>query len=447
MTRQGLTKLLVTIAVVILMSSLMIQTRPQTAKADLPVLSVQSAQSSQIASAAPATKCMDCHHSELLSRVDQLTTDPKPDLRPAWRPDGIRLAFYSGRSGNDDIWAIDVDGNNEAQLTEDPARDRRPSWSPDGAKIVFDSDRAGTHDIWIMNVDGSEQRQLTTGPGQEMFASFSPDGSQIIYYGYEGGRNDIWTMDIDGSNPRSLTSGLADEKQSQCTFACHTPAFSPDGKTIAFHADHDGARNIWVMDADGNNHRQLTTTSSNSDISNYLPSWSPDGRIIFQAERPVALTIRTDIRMINPDGSDEITLFAEVAHGGPFIWSPDGTRVAVHSQQGGAGNFDIFVATFGEAAEEGQLEEEEAPVEEEAPAEEGSPAEEAPAEEEADVEGEIPAEEETLTSNEVTTSSVTAVEDAVTSPLGSAGTLAIVGVSLLLVLAIVVYGLRKFRRN
>jgi Tol biopolymer transport system component len=310
-----------------------------------------------------------------------------------------------------------------------------------------------------MNADGSEQKQLTTGPGQEMFASFNPDGSQIIYYGYEGGRNDIWMIDIDGNNLRSLTDGLADEKQSQCTFACHTPAFSPDGKTIAFHADHEGARNVWVMDADGNNPRQLTTTSSSSDISNYLPSWSPDGRIIFQAERPVAMTIRTDIRMINPDGSDEITLFTEVAHGGPFVWSPDGTQVAVHSQQGGAGNFDIFVATF-EAADEGQLEDEETPTDEETPADEEMPveeespaegessiAEDAPAEGEASIEGETPTEEEVLISNEVTASSIAAVEDTVTSPLGSVSTFAIAGVSLLLVLTVVGYGLRKFRQN
>lgn len=469
MIRQNLMTLLVTIAIVILISAL---THLQTAKADRPVVPVQPSQPSQRAGAAPAPQCMECHHSELMSRVEQLTTDPKPDLRPAWSPDGTRLAFYSGRSGNDDIWAIDVDGNAEAQLTEDPGRDRRPSWSPDGTKIVFDSNRAGSHDIWIMNADGSDQRPLTTDPGTEMFASFSPDGSQIIYYGYKEGRNDIWTMEIDGSNLRSLTNGLADEKQNQCTFACHTPAFSPDGQTIAFHADNDGARNIWVMDANGNNPRQLTVTSSNSDTSNYLPSWSPDGRIIFQAERPVAMTIRTDIRMINSDGSDEITLFAEVAHGGPFVWSPDGTRVAVHSQQGGAGNFDIFVATFGEAAEEGQSEEEEtpadedppaqeeAPVEEELPAEEGSPAEgetpaeeavpveeEAPAEEAASVEGETDAEAEAGSSNAEMPSSAVVGEDMVTSPRGSAGTWLIVGVSLLLILAVIGFGLRKFRRS
>ena len=430
MTKQNLMKLLVTITIITLISGLIIQIWPQDAKANLIVLPAQPSELSQGANAAPAVKCMECHHSELLSRVDQLTTDPKPDLRPAWSPDGTRLAFYSGRSGNDDIWAINIDGTAEAQLTEDPASDRRPAWSRDGTKIVFDSDRAGSHDIWIMNADGSDQRQLTTSPGEEMFASFNPDGSQVIFYGYEGGRNDIWTMDTDGSNLQSLTSSLADETQSQCTFACHTPAYSPDGETIAFHADKDGARNIWVMDADGNNPRQLTTTSSSGDINNFLPSWSPDGRIIFQAEKPVALTIRTDIRMINPDGSDEVTLFTEVAHGGPFVWSPDGTRVALHSQRGGAGNFDIFVATFGEATEQDES------------GQAGTPTEE-----EVAIEEEVPKEEETLTRNEVASSSEATSENTVTSPLGFTTIIVIGGVLLILILVVVIYGLRKLRRT
>lgn len=425
MAKQNLMKLLLALAVIILISGLMVQIRPRFAKANLPDLPANTSELSQVADAAPI-KCMECHHSALLSRIDQLTTDPTPDLRPAWSPDGTRLAFYSGRSGNDDIWAINVDGSGEAQLTDDLASDRRPAWSPDGTKIVFDSDRGGSHDIWIMNADGSDQKQLTTSPGEEMFASFSPDGSRIIFYGYQGGRNNIWTMDTDGSNLKSLTNDLADENQSQCTFACHTPAYSPDGNTIAYHADNNGIRNIWVMDADGKNPRQLTTTSSNGDINNYLPSWSPDGRIIFQAEKPVALTIRTDIRMINPDGSDEVTLFAEVAHGGPFIWSPDGTRVALHSQRGGAGNFDIFVATFGEAVEE-----------------EGKPAQ-------TDVPPQVAMpEKEGAGPDEVAPSSEAASETPVTLPLEFTPIAAVAGVSLVLILVGVgiIYGLRKLRRD
>jgi Tol biopolymer transport system component len=357
MTRQRLIKLLISAAVFILTTSLVLEFFPFAAKANPTVGPDREPRPTQAGNAMIAAQCMECHHSELLSRVDQLTTDPSPDLRPAWSADGKRLAFYSSRSGNDDIFVVNVDGSDEAQLTQDPASDRRPTWSHDGSKIVFDSDRSGNRDIWIMNADGSDQRQLTATSSAEMFASFSPDGAQIFFYGYEDGRNDIWSMDSDGGNLKPLTSGLTDVKQNQCTFACHTPAVSPDGSTIVYDADQGGERNIWLMDSDGANPRQLTTTDrSPSDptiiTNNFLPSWTADGRIIFQAERPLALTLRNDIRVIDADGGNQTTLFTEVAHGGPFIWSPDGTRVALHSQRAGAGNFDIFVATFGEVAEE-----------------------------------------------------------------------------------------------
>ncbi|HEX9922087.1 MAG TPA: hypothetical protein VGD99_05450 [Anaerolineae bacterium] len=426
MTRQDLLKLLVAIAIVILLSGLITQVLPLTAKANPTEPLVQTSELSQIGAATTATQCAECHHSELVSRVDQITTDPSADLRPAWSPDGTQLAFYSGRSGNDDIWIINVDGNSESQLTDDPGRDRRPAWSPDGTKIVFDSNRTGSHDIWIMNADGSEQRQLTTNPGAEMFASFSPDGSQVIFYGYEGGRNEIWTVDIDSGNLHSLTNGLADEQQSQCTFACHTPAFSPDGTSIVFHADEDGSRNIWMMDADGNNLRQLTTTTS-GDINNYLPSWSPDGRIIFQAERADAETIYTDIRVIDPDGNNQETLFTEVAHGGPFVWSPDGTRVALPSQRGGAGNFDIFVATFGDVAEKEALEETEVPLEGDESA---------------------PAGAEAATPNEVVPSSAEEASPTnVTSPSEFGNTIIVLGVVGLIIMTVVVFSVRRYKRN
>jgi len=145
----------------------------------------------------------------------------------------------------------------------------------------------------------------------------------------------------------------------------------------------------------------------------------------------VALTIRTDIRMINPDGSNEVTLFTEVAHGGPFIWSPDGTKVTLHSQRGGAGNFDIF-ATFGEVAEEQTPEPNEAQEEDtidQAPLEEETP-------------------EEATAPQEVGSPSEATTAPAVEAASNNIGFITVVGVSLLVVVGFVIfYGLRKFRRN
>jgi Tol biopolymer transport system component len=255
------------------------------------------------------------------------------------------LAYYSGRSGNDDIWVVNMDGTGELQVTRDSASDRRPAWNPDGTKLVFDSDRAGSRDIWVANADGSDLQQLTNTPGEELFASWSPDGSEIVFFAYAEGHNEIWAVSPDGSNLRPLTDNLADERQGQCTFACHQPSWSPDGARLAFHADQDGKRDIWIMDADGSNARQLTSGT----VNNFLPSFTSDGKIIFIAEIASLQRTLVDIKTIDPDGGEETTLFEQVAHGGPFIWSPDGNRVALHSQRAAAGNFDIFVATLGDA--------------------------------------------------------------------------------------------------
>jgi len=90
-----------------------------------------------------------------------LTNSPGGDFDPAWSPDGRRIAFYSARGGNKEIYVMDADGGNIRNLTNDPKTDGRPSWSPDGQSIAFNSDRDGDHEIYIMDADGSNQRSLT----------------------------------------------------------------------------------------------------------------------------------------------------------------------------------------------------------------------------------------------------------------------------------------------
>jgi TolB protein len=101
-------------------------------------------------------------------------SDPKPvvkeggyAIQPAWAPDGKKIAFASNKSGNMDIWAIELIGNKLAQLTSDPSSDTDPSWSADGSKIVFTSTRSGQMQIWIMDSDGNNQKQLTGRSGSE----------------------------------------------------------------------------------------------------------------------------------------------------------------------------------------------------------------------------------------------------------------------------------------
>ena len=79
----------------------------------------------------------------------------------AWSPDGQQIAFTSSRDGDDEIFAVNVDGSNLRQLTDNNAKDTSSAWSADGLQIVFSSDRDGDWEIYVMNADGSDVRQLT----------------------------------------------------------------------------------------------------------------------------------------------------------------------------------------------------------------------------------------------------------------------------------------------
>jgi dipeptidyl aminopeptidase/acylaminoacyl peptidase len=72
----------------------------------------------------------------------------------------------SDRSGNSDIWVMDVDGSNKVQLTTNTSVDTGTTWSPDGNKIVFQSDRSGNYDIWVMDVSDGEMTEIAYDDGE-----------------------------------------------------------------------------------------------------------------------------------------------------------------------------------------------------------------------------------------------------------------------------------------
>lgn len=329
------------------------------------------------ANAAAKMTCMTCHQTRgSVARIQQITHEGR-NMRPAWSPDGQKVAYYSNRTGNDDIWVASLDSGEEVRLTTDPASDRRPAWSPDGNWIAFDSDRSGNRDIWIIRADGGELKPLTSSPKEDLFASWSPDGQKIAFFSYGSGINELWMIDVDGRNPTPVLPKLAREEARQCSFACHQPAWNQSSDKLAFHSEQSGNRDIWVVNADGTELTRLTTDPG----EDYYPSWTPDGRIVFMTERVAADKVWNEVRVIDVDGGQETTLFTDVAHGGPFYWSPEGNRIALHSQLA-SDNFDVFVATIGEPpgeepaprAEEAapQVKEAEAPAAEESPSATGA---------------------------------------------------------------------------
>ncbi|MEE2619689.1 MAG: hypothetical protein VX677_13830, partial [Candidatus Poribacteria bacterium] len=126
-----------------------------------------------------------------------------------------RILFVSDRDWNSEIYVMDIDGNNPRNLTNNPKTDTNPSWSPDKQQIVFqrssnakgggkDKKEVGNNDIYVMDKEGKNLRQLTDHPGDDHYPAWSPDGKQIAFVSNrDGGKaSAIYVMDTAGNNLR-----------------------------------------------------------------------------------------------------------------------------------------------------------------------------------------------------------------------------------------------------
>ncbi|HUT98298.1 MAG TPA: CsgG/HfaB family protein [bacterium] len=173
-----------------------------------------------------------------------------------------RIAFFSDRDGDYEIFVMDADGRNQTNLTNNTCHDCFPAWSPDGRRIAFTSSRDGDNEIFVMDADGGNQTQLTDNDSDDFWPAWSPDGRRIAFCSDRDRDEEIFVMDADGNNQTQLT--FNDDWDEY-------PAWSPDGRRIAFASYRDGDYEIFVMDADGRNQTQLT----HNEISDMYPDWCP----------------------------------------------------------------------------------------------------------------------------------------------------------------------------
>ena len=224
----------------------------------------------------------------------------------AWSPDGRRILFFVFRKPDAaleykynlpfhfPLYAMDADGKNQKRLLDVPVLPDA-KWSPDGKSILFTSSYEGDsrrRAVYVFDVASGARKRLTEF-GFNGSASWSPDSRKVVFT--SGSRpREIFVVDADGTNLKQLT---------RLGSVAMNPVWSPDGRTIAFAAE-----GWFVMNADGSNARQIGTVPRAPSLS-----WSADGKHLLV-----------------------------VGSGGAYVWNADGTKSNAVPTQGGR----VIVAAF-----------------------------------------------------------------------------------------------------
>ena len=249
---------------------------------------------------------------------------------PAVSSSGNRLAYAQSRI-NANIWRVDLNGSQaHAHILAPSTRQQYdPVISPDGKRIVFMSDRSGVQQIWVCDSDGENAQQLTSfdqTANQTGTPHWSPDSKQIVFDSRVGGAPNVYVVDADGGVPRKLETG---------TRMNSVPSWSHDGKWIYFASGPtDPTLTIWRVPAAGGQATQVTKTPS------FMPNESPDGQYVYFV-RTTADKVR--LWRIRPDGSDEkmIDAIPPLRTNG-YEWWPFGTGIYFYTYPNGKPEVDFL---------------------------------------------------------------------------------------------------------
>ncbi len=178
-----------------------------------------------------------------------LTRGGGADRQPVFSPDGSRLLFSSNRSGNLDLWEMEVASGALTRVTDNPDQDWDPAYTPDGRGILWSSDRSGLFQIWAARVDGSQARQVSSDSVDAENPTMTADGRWIVYLSGQRSAPGVWKMKADGSSPQPLVRGvnLPDTSPAGDVFAAPTGVGQRTGRELRVFRVSDGSPLGWEI--------------------------------------------------------------------------------------------------------------------------------------------------------------------------------------------------------
>jgi Tol biopolymer transport system component len=239
----------------------------------------------------------------------------------AWSPDGRFIAYVYGGDAGGQVYVVNSSGGRPRQVTHElsTSYESSISWSHDGRTLFYESslDENNGDVLWTVDAAGGDAHRLTHDHTSDQSPAWSPDGRSVAYTAYHGDAAEIDVVNADGTGAHRLV-GKAGEKDTQ-------PAWSPDGKRLAFVQDKGNSLFLGVVNTDGTGVHILTHAGSPYGS----PTWSPDGSEIVFSDGGTALV------SVAPDGTNPHPLVKHECTSAVCTWfgdaafSPDGSLIAV----------------------------------------------------------------------------------------------------------------------
>jgi Tol biopolymer transport system component len=195
-------------------------------------------------------------------------------------------------------------------------------------------------DIYLVDADGGNGLRLTDAPGADVEPAWSPEGRSLAFSSDRHGDPDslhIYTMSAGGKEVQRLTSAFAE---------ADSPSWSPDATEIAFRACCEAGDEIYTIESDGSDPVQVSDEPDDGASGAYWPAWSPDGSTIVHNRiryNPETQTDSEALYLMSSHGTEVKRLTPEFFFDGAPTWSPDGTRIAFAARRDADEASVIFV--------------------------------------------------------------------------------------------------------